>query len=119
MNTPSVEQLRKNGFKVRIMHWRNVNKEAKSNKEQNLLSASKFYRRGDTFSLKGGKTIVELTSPGNKNVRGVSQCSYQDNFTYKIGTQIAVKNALEQLKTPRKSLVGKLFESVKSVFREH
>ena len=67
----SVYDLRKNGFKVRVNHYRCTN----------------------NF---GGATVVDVTHPLGKTFTGTSLCNYQDQFNRKLGLRIALGRALKQ-----------------------
>jgi len=71
---PTIEFLRKAGWKVRVMHSRPV------------LKCGNFGR--------GGETKIEITSPdGNLNTFGISYCAEEDNYNRKIGNEIALGRA--------------------------
>jgi hypothetical protein len=75
----TIHQLRKNNYKVRVMHGR--------------IKGS----TGEIFP-KGGITVIELTTPdGSKTVSGKAECSEIDTFNRKLGNQIALGRAVKQL----------------------
>ena len=80
----TVHQYRKNGWKVRVLHFRN------------------FQFGSDQPLPRGGRTNIELTTPDKKStVIGVALCCDDDNYNKKIGVRIALgraKKLLEQLK---------------------
>jgi len=47
---------------------------------------------------RGGITYVELTTPDNKTVTGVAQCSFGDNYNRRLGVNKSLGRALAQLK---------------------
>lgn len=76
---PTIQFLRKAGWKVRVMHKREIDK------------------RGNF--KRGGETKIEITSPdGNLDAFGCSYCANEDNYNRKLGNKIALgrawKNAL-------------------------
>jgi len=100
---PTVKELRQNGVKVRVMHRRycayDYNlfsfKELRNEKDKFLYSGQGL--DGPLRSPKGGETIVELTYPNGKNVRGVALCSLKDQFNRKVGLNMAIFRALAKL----------------------
>lgn len=92
MKTPSVSQLRKSGFKVRVMHQRYI--------DGRLENYSKK-TKGRSPSTKGGLTTVEL-SQGDKSVLAMAECSRNDPFCYRTGVKIATQRALHKLKKIQK-----------------
>lgn len=92
MNT--VKSLRQSNYKIRISHCRNVNLKAKKNDD---MSLTRLYKElNEPITAKGGKTIVELTFNG-KNARGEALCSIGDGYNRKLGVQVALGRALNQL----------------------
>jgi hypothetical protein len=89
--TPSVHSLRKQGYKVRVLHSRRA-----------LFPKSHYYAAhlfGDSLPLsvldaKGGLTRIEITTPDNKFYIGESRCSNKENFNHKLGNKIALNRAL-------------------------
>ena len=69
-----IEQLRKNGYKVRVKHFR---------------------RHSPSPETKGGKTVVEVRTPDGKEIKGEAICSPEDNYNKKIGVRIALGRALK------------------------
>lgn len=51
------------------------------------------------ISSRGGSTTIELTTPDkSQTVIGKSVCSLKDNFNRRVGNEIALGRALDQLK---------------------
>jgi len=90
-NKMNVEQLRKSGYKVRVIHSRR----------------GKTMQRMDggvvqTLSERGGHTVVQVRTPDGEELEGVAVCSTKDNFNRRLGVKIALGRALtvsESLKT--------------------
>lgn len=80
-----IYNLRKNGFKVRVLHQRVVDFP-----EGEESGKAVIYPRG-------GFTKVELRDPNGKETFGYSYCSSQDNYCKRTGAQIALGRALKQL----------------------
>ncbi len=99
-NNPTVAELRKNGFKVRVIHKRfsiqdfkrETIKFLRNNKDVLLYSGSAL--AGNMRSPKGGRTIVEVTFADGTEGRGVADCSPADAFNRKIGLGKALERAL-------------------------
>jgi hypothetical protein len=82
-NRMNVEQLRKSGYKVRVIHSRR----------------GKTMQRMDggvvqTLSERGGQTIVQVRTPDGEELEGVAVCSTKDNFNRRLGVKIALGRAL-------------------------
>lgn len=71
----TVEDLRKSGYKVKVHHHR------------------KFSVVG--INSRGGKTIVEITTPDGSTFTGVARCSRKENFNKRLGVRIALGRALK------------------------
>lgn len=92
----TVHELRKKGYKVRVIHVR-----------EKVYKLSKVELRGgyDYFysthylgeSAKGGKTIVEVTMPDGRDFYGIAYCHPKDNYNKKQGVKQALARAFQQL----------------------
>lgn len=85
---PTIKDLRRQGYKVRVIHTR----------FQNIVPRL----TGNSFevSSRGGSTTIEITTPDKQHtVSGKSVCSIEDNFNRKVGNSIALGRALKQLET--------------------
>ena len=82
----TVHDLRKKGYKVRVLHTRRY--------EQ----PNQFGRA--ILLSKGGLTEVCITQPGHDviSAAGVARCSQNENFNRKLGVRIALGRALKQLR---------------------
>lgn len=90
---PTVKELRKNGNKVRIIESRYVKVLEDVPDGNNRL----FYSREcPEFSRTphGGQTIVEITTPEGRELRGVATCSKMDSFCRAYGRNLAIYKAL-------------------------
>ena len=85
---PTIKDLRRQGYKVRVMHARHhVTKQKISGTVLDL-------------SARGGSTTIELTTPDKQHtVFGKAVCSLEDNFNKKMGNSIALGRALRELET--------------------
>jgi|LakMenE01Jun11ns_1017448.scaffolds.fasta_scaffold9928910_6 hypothetical protein len=82
----TVENLRKSGWKVRVLHYRND----ESCEGKVKSSHSKEYK----INPKGGKTVVILDSPFGEHFEGLAICNAGDLYNKKIGVKIAIGRAL-------------------------
>jgi hypothetical protein len=76
----TVHDLRKNGYKVRVLHFR---------KWDDRVLAELY--------PKGGSTVVQITTPEGENFQATALCSNEDRYNKKIGVKIAlgrIKNKL-------------------------
>ena len=91
----TIRQLRRSGFKVRVIHKRHQ------------VSVKKI--GGDQYfenSAKGGATIIEITTPDKlTDVTGTAVCSIEDNYNRKVGNAIALGRALANLSEEQISLI--------------
>lgn len=67
----TVSYLRKNGYKVAVIHHRNKDKNG-------------------TVKPKGGKTVLIIDSPIGEHFEGTAKCSNEDNYDKKLGIRIAL-----------------------------
>lgn len=83
---PTIRDLRRQGYKVRVMHTREYWIKARVTGHSRELHA------------RGGSTKIELTTPDKQHtVAGEAICSKEDNFNRKTGNFIALGRALKQL----------------------
>jgi len=73
----TIEELRKNGYKIRVHHHRKIN---------NM-----------SINARGGKTVVEVTTPDGTTLVGMSRCSRKENFNKRMGVRIALGRAMSSL----------------------
>lgn len=84
---PTIEKLRRAGFKVRVLHARHYG-------TADITRMSGYEKR---LSSKGGDTRIEITTPDKQTtVVGIAKCSLQDSFDRKLGNQIALGRALTE-----------------------
>lgn len=87
MKKYDIKTLRQNGYKVRVLHTRHYTPIVKMSGLTHGISNN------------GGSTTIEITTPDqSQTVIGKSVCSLKDNFNRRIGNEIALGRALEQLK---------------------
>lgn len=104
-DTPTVEKLRKSGWKVLIEHQRNINQDAKKNSDMYLFPLYQIRQYPlDMSSIitKGGETVVEITPAGfesNVVFIGRAVCSCKDTYNKKEGVKLALTRALAQFES--------------------
>jgi hypothetical protein len=114
MNT--VVELRRAGNKVRVTHMRwNMPVWTDDMTGMMLMSRHEAGEAGLIWepSSKGGLTIVEITTPDGKSLRGESLCSYKDGYCRKFGVQAALQRALGD--KPALSVHGETRRIVESI----
>lgn len=113
---PTVHQLRREGYKVRVTHVRKFlrfdpqtgkkhqffapfqsNKFSKNHPESPLVAEKEKYEEF-FLSCKGGETIVEIAFGGREIGKGVASCSEHDNYVKKYGVKKALAKALHAAK---------------------
>lgn len=82
-NPPSIHEMRKNGWKVRVIHG-------------NVADLRKTLDNFDIISKTSSKyTRIEITSPEKLHGIGESFCSHKDQYNRKIGNRIALARAIK------------------------
>ncbi len=107
---PTVAELRKQGYKVRVFHRR---------RKVNVAGMIPGEFRGVFKELidgnlvpayltanKGGATRVEITSPTGENLVGESKCSRSDMYCKKDGVKKAIARALGSRKYNERIHIG-------------
>lgn len=116
---PTVYELRKRGFKVRVTHVRKFYRfDPRSGKKTEFFApfqSSKTKKRDkelhpesdvllkntEEFFLsgKGGETIIEIASSDHKELgKGVAECSEKDSYVKSFGVKKAIALALKNMK---------------------
>jgi hypothetical protein len=81
----NIAQLRREGYKVRVLHSRPI------------VYQQKIDGSVKVFSPTGGKTTIQITTPEGRDVVGEATCSDKDSWNRKFGNQIALGRALAKL----------------------
>lgn len=71
----TVQELRAEGFKVRVHHIRRYNKQG-------------------CLQSKGGETLVEIDSPDGQHYEGRARCNSKESYQKSMGRKIAIGRAL-------------------------
>lgn len=102
----TVQQLRDNGFKVSVAHYR---LEPLQPGEfwmdgegcwhtSDLTHQRKIKEKGRKPYPRGGMTFVAITSPDGVTSNAYAACSMSDNYCKKTGRDIAIGRALKKLR---------------------
>ena len=84
-STLSIKNLRRRGWKVRVLHQRNY------------FIRNHMDGTSSEVCAKGGRTEIQLTSPDKLiNVSGTAVCSEEDNYDRKVGNAIALGRAWKE-----------------------
>jgi hypothetical protein len=128
-NIPTIHELRKQGYKVRVTHIRNFYRfDPQTGKKSEFFAAfqsSKYYKKHGLpkpteeekkneyfLNCKGGETVVEIVSASGKELgKGVAICSDEDAYVKRIGIRKATALALRdtELKKDPYSQIRQLF----------
>ena len=80
----TIQTLRKQGYKVKVMHFRNRKIIQRISGPEEVIDAL------------GGRTLIQLTNPEKTiTVCGEAICSLEDGFNHRIGNQIALGRAFK------------------------
>lgn len=83
----TVQQLRNNGYKVKVLHYRLYDGKQYSYKDILSIYRTSIKPKPDS---KGGSTILIIDSPTGEHFEGISRCSKKDNYDKKLGVRIAL-----------------------------
>ncbi len=88
----TVKELRAKNYKVRVNHFRYTSPHS------DLYPVREIREELGNLSLvepRGGKILVEITSPDGQHYQGESVCSPKDPFNRSVGLKIAIGRALK------------------------
>ena len=83
----TIQQLRNNGYKVRVLHNRLYNG---YHAWQNGSRTYSFIDGINGPDSKGGSTQVVIDSPTGEHFTGLAMCSKKENYNKKMGVRIAL-----------------------------
>lgn len=86
----TVQQLRNNGYKVRVLHYRLPNRVETGGWSATGIVRDAVRLQGCDFKPKGGRTKLIIDSPSGEHYEGESICSKRDNYNKKLGVRIAL-----------------------------
>jgi hypothetical protein len=83
----TVQQLRNNGYKVRVLHCRLYNCY-----HTWQVGSHEYIKRNAPVDpdSKGGSTQIIIDSPSGEHFRGLAICSKKENYNKKMGVKIAL-----------------------------
>jgi hypothetical protein len=84
----TIQQLRNNGYKVRVLHNRLYNGYHKW--QVGAKDRASFSGIPIDPDAKGGSTQVVIDSPDGKHYQGLAICSKKENYNKKMGVRIAL-----------------------------
>lgn len=97
---PTVHELRKQGFKVKVSHYRLFYRYCSwtGRRLENIAYGTTLEDAGMHYLLDqyGGRTVVELSSPDGKSYFGQSDCSKNDRYIKSFGLKKALLRAYGQ-----------------------
>jgi hypothetical protein len=88
----TIHQLRKEGYKIRVAHYRVSNHT--SIKKFHLINSSLV--KGDCYYSRGGLTVVQVRHLDGRETEGRARCSIHDNYYRKGGVELALYRALQE-----------------------
>lgn len=91
-NTPTIQGLRQQGFKVKVFHSR---QDIFGNYFPRMYFGK--YIPMNYLALGGGKTVITVTDNNGKTAFGKADCSKRDSFNRKTGLELALGRALANL----------------------
>ncbi len=104
MQVMSVQDLRDNGFSVRVTHHRRYRSYDKLPKVELVYHAN--HEADVRFALPhGGMTVVEVTAPDGVTYSSVAKCSDKDPFNKRLGVKIALGRIQSMLANANVSVV--------------
>jgi len=103
----TIHELRKEGYKIRIQHYRRIPPcdPSKPDSTFSSLETEKALRnRGCDLWTRGGATVMTFQTPGEKPIQVQAVCSTADNFSHKRGVQLCLYRAFGYAKTQERIL---------------
>jgi hypothetical protein len=93
----TVCKLRRAGYKVKVSHLR---VHIKDKAKKNIRKIKEFFHKSEFEDIKllwprGGKTVVEITTPDGKQFKEEVPCSPHDGYNKSIGLSIALGHVLK------------------------
>lgn len=97
-----VAQLRKQGYKVKIEHFRLTKLGMMPVRKLREMNEALTRQQTERVAVmpNGGKVRAEITKPDQTVIVGESECSLLDNFNTTTGTCIALGRAVAALAIP-------------------
>lgn len=91
----TVQELRNNGYKVKVLHHRLYNGRHKWQVRASDVIIGPQKITGGSYGpidpdTKGGSTHIIIDSPNGDHFEGIALCSKTDNYDKKLGVRIAL-----------------------------
>ena len=98
VDLPSIVDLRRAGYKVRVSHFRNVNNFPDFHYPvlARVTKENKKAREFDKIFEHGGETHIELTNREGKTFVAIAECSNKDAFNRRLGNHICLARLAKQ-----------------------
>lgn len=105
---PTVHELRKRGWKVKVGHFRRFYRFDERTGKKNVVTVlwedQKTNYPDYYLDARGGYTIVSINIPDFKEVQGSSVCSNQELYSKKYGTKKAIARALSEWEVSKQQI---------------
>jgi len=100
-SVPSIVDLRRLGYKVRVSHFRIVNTthHVPAYSFLSLQRVTKIDKKNKVFEKileRGGETQIELTNREGKTFNAIAECSKKDQFNRRLGNHICLARLAKQ-----------------------
>jgi hypothetical protein len=89
----TVKELRQEGYRVRVTHYRNISAFGVKQEEFRAKDIREVHN-AYLFDLIGGRTVVSITDKNGATYTGMA-VNKNDPFCYKTGVRIALERALK------------------------
>lgn len=97
-SVPSIVDLRRLGYKVRVSHFRNVLNFTGRPFVERVTKLSKAAGNYKDFPIleHGGRTEIELTNREGVTFHALAECSNKDQFNRRLGNHICLARLAKQ-----------------------
>ena len=95
-SVPSIVDLRRLGYKVRVSHFRNVLYKNATVDCTRVTKEDKKAREFANIFERGGETQIELTNRDGETFNAVAKCSNKDAFNRRLGNHICLARLAKQ-----------------------
>ena len=89
----TIKSIRQSGNKIRVLHYRAV----RNMKDFATIHEIRKNKWQDEILSRGGKTVLELTTPDGKDFTAEAVCSKKDGFCRKTAISIAIGRLVKQM----------------------
>jgi hypothetical protein len=101
----TIQELKNRGYKVKVRHFRygGIKIVDAVNLPTNFVAVCPLLPEkeiaGPNRYPRGGKTVVQVTSPGGKDYDAVAECSLKDGFDRKRGVRICLGRIEQEIQS--------------------